>query len=134
MKELLIVEPDHLLSRIYESAFTSIGYNVTLANAAQSGIMAADKLTPDLVILEIQLVEHSGIEFLYEFRSYSDWQHTPVIINTQVPPEEFNGSWQVLKNDLSVGCYLYKPKTNLKSLLRNAERFMAPVPSETINQ
>jgi two-component system phosphate regulon response regulator PhoB len=73
MANILLIEPDRLLAEIYQRALSSEGHNVVVCAGAQSAILSADQSTPDLVILELQLVEHSGIEFLYEFRSYSEW-------------------------------------------------------------
>src|SRR5438309_2019280 len=106
MKNILLVEPDYILARIYSQALNRAGYKVTLASNAQMAITLADKKQPDLVILELQLIEHSGIEFLYEFRSYQEWQAIPVIINSHVPPGEFSLSWSILKEDLAISNYL----------------------------
>jgi DNA-binding response OmpR family regulator len=125
VSRILLIEPDYILGSIYRKAFEDIGHQVILANGAQSGIMAADKAKPDLVILEIQLVEHSGIEFLYEFMSYCEWQDVPVVINTHVPISEFVGSWDILKEVLGIKEYLYKPQTSLTRLLKSAEALTA---------
>jgi DNA-binding response OmpR family regulator len=125
VSRILLIEPDYILGSIYRKAFEDIGHQVILANGAQSGIMAADKAKPDLVILEIQLVEHSGIEFLYEFMSYCEWQDVPVVINTHVPISEFVGSWDILKEVLGIKEYLYKPQTSLTWLLKSAEALTA---------
>ena len=116
--KILLIEPDYILGGIYERALEEAGNSVSLVRGAQAAITAADHTRPDLVLLELQLVEHSGIEFLYEFRSYPEWQDVPVIIQTQVPPSEFVGSWSLLKDELGVEAYLYKPQTKLKSLVK----------------
>ena len=117
MAKILLIEPDAVLAKTYTAALEEGGHAVTACAGAQAGVLAADRIKPDLVILELQLVEHSGIEFLYEFRSYSDWQTTPVIIHTHVPQNEFAGSQDILKNELNVDSYLYKPQTTLKDLM-----------------
>jgi DNA-binding response OmpR family regulator len=117
MAQILLVEPDRLLAKIYADVLTAARHQVVVCSGAQSAITAADQTQPDLVILELQLVEHSGIEFLYEFRSYPDWQAIPVLIHTQVPPAEFTDSQLVLKHELGVNNYLYKPRTSLRQLL-----------------
>lgn len=113
---ILLIEPDHILAKTYGKALQSAGYQVHTAATGQDAITTADANQPDLVILELQLVEHSGIEFLYEFRSYTDWQNIPAIIHSQVPPGEFTDSQQQLQ-ELGVSSYLYKPRTSLKQLL-----------------
>jgi CheY-like chemotaxis protein len=117
MKRVLLIEPDQILADTYARAIEeSIIAKVTSVSNAQAAIMAADENRPDLVIVELQLIEHSGIEFLYEFRSYPEWQDIPVIIHSIVPFSEFNGSWQLLKDELGVRAYLYKPHTSLRQL------------------
>jgi DNA-binding response OmpR family regulator len=117
MIRILLIEPDKILSDIYNETLSAIGYEVRAVVGAQSAIMACDNKTPDIIILEIQLTEHSGIEFLYELRSYSEWQSIRAIIQSQVPPSEFAQSWQLLKDELGVSAYLYKPQTTLSQLI-----------------
>ena len=123
MAQILLVEPDRLLARIYFDALTHAGHKVQICATAQAGIFCADDIKPDVVLLELQLVAHSGIEFLYEFRSYPDWQNIPVIITTNVPAGEFSGSWKLLRDQLKVCQYLYKPLTSLQRLLSTVTEF-----------
>lgn len=117
MAQILLIEPDRVLAETYRLALEGAGHKVLACATAQAAVQSADRVKPELVILEIQLVEHSGIEFLYEFRSYPDWQNVPVLIQSQVPPSEFSDNLELLKNELNVVNYLYKPQTNLKKLL-----------------
>ncbi|HEY5152924.1 MAG TPA: response regulator [Candidatus Saccharimonadales bacterium] len=119
MARILLVEPDRLLARTYSQALNGDGHEVVAAAGAQAAVSAADAAGPDLVILELQLVEHSGIEFLYEFRSYPEWQGIPVVIHTGVPPAEFADSLQILRAELGINIYLYKPRTSLRELVAN---------------
>ncbi|HET8708700.1 MAG TPA: response regulator [Candidatus Saccharimonadales bacterium] len=129
MAQILLIEPDRLLARIYFECLTQAGHQVQICATAQSAIFCADDIAPDVVVLELQLVAHSGVEFLYEFRSYPDWQNIPVIANTNVPAGEFSGSWQLLRDQLGVAQYLYKPVTNLQKLLSTVNEFAA-IPAE----
>src|SRR5665213_2435889 len=117
MAQILLVEPDRLLARTYAEALSGDGHEVVVAANAQAAVSSADTTRPDLVILELQLIEHSGIEFLYEFRSYQEWQDIPVLIHTMVPPTEFADSREILAGELSVNIYLYKPRTSLRQLI-----------------
>lgn len=124
MAQILLIEPDRLLAETYTRALQAAGHHVVVCAGAQAAIMAADQQCPDIVILELQLVEHSGIEFLYEFRSYSEWQAVPVIIQTGVPPGEFNDNRRLLKEELGVQLYLYKPVTSLKQLVATVHEYL----------
>src|SRR5687768_475592 len=103
-------------------ALASAGHQVRLCSSAQAAVMVADQVNPDGVGLEIQVVEHAGIEFLYEFRSYPEWQDIPVIIHSNVPPTEFEANLGLLRKELGVKDYLYKPRTNVKELIAAVER------------
>jgi DNA-binding response OmpR family regulator len=123
MSHILLVEPDRLVAKTYMEALQSAGHSVQVCATAQSAIFCADEQPPDLLILEIQLVGHSGIELLYELRSYPDWQNLPVVIVTNVPAGEFQGSWQLLKNELGVQSYHYKPLFSLRALREMAAEY-----------
>lgn len=115
MARILLVEPDQKLAATHANALKLTGHKVHIAATAQQGIIAADDEGPDVVVLEVQLVAHSGVEFLHEFRSYADWQSVPVIVLSHVAPQEFRASQRLLKS-LGVAAYLYKPRTSLIAL------------------
>lgn len=126
MARILLVEPDYVLARIYAMALQRAGHKVRVVADAQAAIDRADRLTPDVVVLELQLAGHNGIEFLYEFRSYSEWQAVPVIINSGVAPGEIQsvpGAWE----QLGIAAYHYKPRSNLRALLASVEQVLEPV-------
>jgi DNA-binding response OmpR family regulator len=118
MPNILMLEPDAVLAGIYREVFEMAGYEVRRSISAQDAVFLVDELAPDVILVELQLVAHSGIEFLYELRSYSEWQHIPVLIHSCIPPLEFEDSMQLLKQMLNVKAYLYKPHTTLTTLLR----------------
>lgn len=124
MKQVLLIEPDKVLADVYRQALQGQGYQVAIAHSAQAGVVAADEKRPDAIILELQLVAHSGIEFLYELRSYPEWQNIPVIIQSQVPPAEFKDSQVLLERELGVAAYLYKPQTSLQALANQLRAVM----------
>lgn len=66
MSQVLLIEPDKLLAKTYQAALKTSGHKVRVASNSQDAINIADKTTPDIVVMELQLVGHSGIEFLYE--------------------------------------------------------------------
>lgn len=123
--KILLLEPDKVLADTYRQALMTAGHKVVMCATAQAAIFAADDLQPDVVVMELQLTGHSGIEFLYEFRTYDDWLTVPIIIMTNVPAGEFDGSWELLQRQLGVQAYHYKPITSLRGLLRSVEAITA---------
>jgi len=117
---ILLIEPDAVLAATYASALEAAGHTVAHAHTAQQAVMLADEQKPALVILEPQMARHNGIEFLYEFKSYPEWQRIPVIILSSVPPKELE-SVAVLRSQLSVVAVLGKSKTSLADLYSAVE-------------
>ena len=115
MTKVLIIEPDATLARLYQSALETAGHKVGRANNAQEALFAIEESKPDTVILEIDMPNHNGLEFLYEFSSYSDWDGINIIIHSTLRPslfERMKVSWRAL----GVSEYLYKPETSLAAL------------------
>ena len=124
MAQVLLIEPDRPLAKTYEAALKRDGHKVRSVPSAQEAIQDADKYSPDAVVLELQLIGHSGVEFLYEFRSYTDWQDIPVLIHTIVPYLEIENGWDILSKQLGVMDYKYKPTTNLNSLVASVNQII----------
>ena len=104
-----------MLAKTYATALTAEGHHVLRAQDAQSAITATDTIRPACIILEIQLPQHNGVEFLYELRSHADWQSIPVIILSQLAVDRL-GLNQSSMQELGVRAFCYKPDTNLLTL------------------
>lgn len=113
---ILLIEPDYQLGRTYAAALRAAGHSVVIAAHAQDAIHQADEQKPGLVLLELQLRSHSGVEFMYEFRSYPEWQRIPVILHTVVPEASLSMSKET-RQSLGIKSYLYKPQTSLRQLV-----------------
>jgi CheY-like chemotaxis protein len=117
MANVLLIEPDAVLARTYIQALQHVGHIVSYAACAQDAILAADEAKPDIVVLELRMAVHDGIEFLYEFRSYPEWQHVPVVVNSHIAPSNLEPVRTALQDDLGVVALLYKPKVSLQQLI-----------------
>ena len=122
---ILLVEPDNIEAATYRAALEREGHKVAHARSAQAAVHEADQKQPDVVVLELQLPRHNGVEFLYEFRSYAEWLELPVVVHTYVPPHELAQA-SILERELGVVRNLYKPETTLEQLC-GAVRMAAPV-------
>lgn len=113
---ILLIEPDRLLANTFAKALQKAGHEVRDQATGQAAIFAIDEARPDLILLELQLVGHSGMEFLYELRSYPEWQDIPVVVLSNVPAAEFWGSQALGPSELNIAAYHYKPRTSLRHL------------------
>lgn len=114
MGQLLLIEPDALLASLYQAALEHDGHAVTITSSAGDAIGLLDARKFDCIILELQLPLHNGLEFLYELRSYADWQSVPVIIHSFVPPDRVQSS--LTYKHLNVAQYLHKDQTQITDL------------------
>jgi len=117
MIDILLVEPDAVLARTYKEALKGAGFEVAVAHQAQSAIKLMDEKSPKLIILELQLAGHNGVELIYELRSYPDWQNVPIIILTEVNQAD-SGVDKTAMGALNIAEYCYKATTSLADLTK----------------
>ncbi len=110
------------MGEVIKSALESFGYKVSWSRSAQSALDALDESLPDLVILELQLGVHNGIEFLYEMNSYQEWQGIPIIVHT-INAKAQDQIFGVSLETLGVQAVLYKPRTTTKQLVSMVKQF-----------
>ena len=127
MANILLLETDRQIARNIQQLFKNSGHQLSYYADPQQAVAAADKSRPDIILLDTFLAGRSGIEFLYELRSYPDWQDIPVIITGFLPPDymqDFPAALQQLK----VAAYVPKRDSDFKNLVVQAEKVLrAPV-------
>jgi len=74
---VLIVEDEKEIRRFLRTALESEGLRVYDAETLQRGLIEAATRKPDLVILDLGLPDGDGIDFI---RDYRQWSQTPVIV------------------------------------------------------
>lgn len=123
---ILFIDNDKLLAETCVKALSRSGYKTLWCQSAKEAIKQADKIHPSAIILEINLKNHNGIEFLYEFRSYPEWQNVPIIIYSWVPQKSLNLNPSVWAA-LNICEYIYKPTGTLKHLISTLGRHVPTV-------
>ncbi len=123
MAHILLLEPDTLLARTYRGYLEAAGHQVYWQRDAAAALPVLDEHPITLVVLELQLAKHNGVELLYEMRSYPDWDHIPVLLHTMVPPAH-PGLGRAFWSELGVVEYRYKPQTSLTQLVHCVNRHL----------
>lgn len=113
-RHVLLIEDDLFLRELYLQALQQAGFIVQVAQDAQEGLDLLDEYGADLLVLDLMLPAHGGIEALHELQSHSDWQSIPVVVLSSVPRQRFVSA--DLKQ-LGVKHYLYKPETTPAQLV-----------------
>ena len=120
MVRILLVEPDYYLAELYTRALQYNGHVVICARTVEHAVTLLDTEEIDLLIVELKISQHNGIELLYEMRSYVDWNAIKIIIHSIVPEHKIMSSKTI--HQLGVSSYLYKPRTSLFELCTEVER------------
>jgi ActR/RegA family two-component response regulator len=115
--DIFLLEPDILLAKKYIEAFNLFGYSVEHFSSAEAAIIASATQRPMVIIIELQLVGHNGIEFIQELRSYPDLDRVSLVINTFIPEHELGLSAHD-KQLLGIAEFCYKPQTSIDHLMR----------------
>lgn len=123
MAGILLLEPDALLARTYSRSLEAAGHTVHCQKDAQKALTILDENQIDIIILELQLAGHNGVEFLYELRSYPDWDDIPVMLHTMVPVAH-PGLGRTFWKELGISEYQYKPQTSLQQLVQRANHYV----------
>ncbi|MBI5834293.1 MAG: response regulator [Armatimonadetes bacterium] len=79
-EEVLIVEDEEHESRLFELEFRDAGYEVRVANDADSALVAVREKRPDVVVLDINMPGKDGLELLGELLDID--RTLPVVLNT----------------------------------------------------
>ena len=104
-KKLLLVEDDEVLRRGLRAALEGSGYRVSEAEGLEAGLHLFRTQKPDLVVLDVQLPDGSGLDICRKIRSGQSGPKTPVIMLTGKSELEEKGAGFAAGADQ----YLIKP-------------------------
>ncbi|HEY5442364.1 MAG TPA: response regulator [Candidatus Saccharimonadales bacterium] len=108
MIKIAIIEDDQAISQMYRFKFEGEGYSVETADNGKLGLELAEKMQPDIILLDLMMPEMTGDEMLKRLRA-TDWgKDIKVIILTNMGEQEIpdeiralNVSGVVLKSDMT---------------------------------
>ncbi len=88
MTKIAIIEDDPVISQMYRMKFEADGFDVELANNGERGVAMAKAISPDIILMDLQMPEMDGLAALTAIRK-ADWgKDIPVIILTNLGEEE----------------------------------------------
>jgi len=87
MANILIVEDDTILARVYEMTFKIAGHQATLANDGLEGLESLKSQVPDIILLDWMMPNMNGEQFLDEIKSKPETKNIPVVVLTSMAGE-----------------------------------------------
>src|SRR5512132_513279 len=97
---VLVVEDDPALRRMYRTALTLAGFEVTEAGDGLAALHFLDNRAPDIVVLDLLLPTMSGLVVQQEIAAHAHTRQIPIVIVT--------GS-DLSLDHVKVPCVLRKP-------------------------
>jgi two-component system cell cycle response regulator DivK len=119
-KKVLIVEDNELNMKLFHDLLEAQGYDTLETREGLSALSMARIHKPDLILMDIQLPEISGLEVTKWLKDDEQLAHIPVIAVTAFA---MKGDEEKIRNG---GCeaYIAKP-ISVASFMRTVERFLS---------
>lgn len=112
---ILFVEDDIDVGTMYATQLILEENDVTHARTAQEALDLLDESEYDTIVLDMLLPGSNGIAVLQELRSYRDWRRIPVIVLSNMTPDDLQITEEQLV-ELGVVEYLVKMDTTPQDL------------------
>ena len=81
-KTILVVEDNELNMKLFEDLLQAHGYRILTTKDGKEALRMAKEHRPDLVLMDIQLPEISGLEVTRLMKADPDIRHIPVVAVT----------------------------------------------------
>jgi chemosensory pili system protein ChpA (sensor histidine kinase/response regulator) len=78
-KHILIVEDDAPLLRLLARRFTGYGIHVSLAPSGTKALSEIEQHTPDIILLDVELLDMSGLDFATLVRQHDHTNTVPIL-------------------------------------------------------
>ena len=118
-KTVLIVEDSELNMRLFNDLLEAFGYKTVKSRDGRQAIPLAREHKPDLIIMDIQLPEISGLELTDRLKKDEKMKHIPIVAVTAFA---MRGDEQKI---MAAGCdaYLSKP-ISVTTFLETIRKFI----------
>ncbi|MDQ3093946.1 MAG: response regulator [bacterium] len=113
MKKILLIEPDAVIAKAVVDYLPK--HDILIVSNGHQAIAALESWSCELIISEHSFLTHNSFEFLYELRSYPEWEKLPFVLFTKTYIHDSLLHSDAFK-ELGISGYLYKPQTRLSDL------------------
>lgn len=122
-KKILIVEDNDLNLKLFRDLLGAHGYETVETKEGKEALSLCREIMPDLILMDIQLPEISGLDITRKIKAESDIKSIPIIAVTAF----------AMKDDeekiLQAGCQAYISKPiSITPFLDTIKKFLDPQP------
>lgn len=117
-KTVLVVEDDRPLGQALSDKITRAGHRAVWVKSGGDALKEAEKVRPDLILLDILIPDQSGLGVLKEIREQSWGARVPVVVLTNMESMEMTAA----ALDSGVHNYYVKSHTEINEVMKTVER------------
>jgi len=118
MKKILIIDDEPIIITLITTLLESKGYCVLSASKGKEGMTIAEKLMPDLIILDYHLPDFNGMEVFCMLKGNSKTQDIPVFLFTANTYEDDIGKLRKL------GCRIFEKPVKTKDFIKEINKIL----------
>jgi DNA-binding response OmpR family regulator len=122
MANILIVEDDQFIQKMYAKKFQVEGFTVQTANNGDEGLAALSSFSPDIILLDLMMPKLDGFGFIEKIKQDEKHKHIPIVVATNlstttdaVSAVKKGAVDYIVKSDVTPGQVVEKIKKNLQS-------------------
>ena len=82
MKKILILEDEQDYVNVLTQLLEPEGFKILVANTVKDGLNLLEMITPDLLIVDWNLPDRTGIEFIKEVRAKKKFRNIRIVMNS----------------------------------------------------
>lgn len=117
-QKILIIEDDKSIQKMLKISLQAKGYQTSSVMSVKEGITETAIFQPDLILLDLQLPDGSGMEVVHNLRG---WSKTPIIVVSVISKDEEKislldaGADDYVTKPFSMGELLARIRANLRN-------------------
>jgi DNA-binding response OmpR family regulator len=82
---VLVLDDEQAYTKVMSMVLDEYGFDPVPANSAEDAWELLDRVTPDLVLLDVMMPKIDGITFLNDLRAHTRLRTVPVLVVTALP-------------------------------------------------
>ena len=120
MKQILVVDDDPLMHRLFQHHLEKAGYQMVSAKTGREALDVASRQPPQLIVMDIMMPDMDGMEALRELKKSDATKAIPVVVITA------NGHHMARKESEQCGAAVFLTKPFSPTQLLTEIRKLVP--------
>jgi CheY-like chemotaxis protein len=123
MVQILIIEDDPFVQRVYQRLFSGKKYSFEMVGTGAEGLAKAKSLKPELILLDIMMMPMDGMTVLKKLKKNKETSSIPVVMLTNLGEEEY------IKSAYANGAdgYMIKSDFEPEEIVKEVDKYLKSI-------